>query len=748
MLVNSGNGGAILGRNNNGTNNNNKSSNIIGGGVGSGCISSLLNDETSNGQQSLNHNNNNSNFGGNISIMSTNSMDYMQQQNHIFVFSTQLANKGAESVLSGQFPTIIAYHCTQPATKKFLEDFFLKNPMKMAKIQRQNSLNMAISVSAPSHQWMSGGAGSVTSISTKNSQKINGRSHIGSANTVNNQICNNSGLDDKSTSSAPNTGFSDATNPLSADAADLMSWEQANIGLDNISSNSNTGHSLKMSDSSDTIVGSPHNTSGTSTTSMTQQSPNKSIGIIGNTAAPVSPNDSLQPSLQGVKVPDENLTPQQRQHREEQLAKLKKMNQFLFPEHGSDLLPDAAAMQASNPLGKLNADGIIGNNPGSNSLTGILGDSSSSSPGITGAGNQITNPRGTANMIALGRASAPMARNSLNLNSASTEETGIPTGIIGGPGDLGSMHCGNPSTVPSHLILNSQQGLNCGPGGLLGAIGSNALVGGGNHQGGMLPHGNMVSNSINSTQNCGSSGGSSSGIMLQGGPSKAGMGGANQLDLGSGPSSQIEWSKMQQQFYEERTGKNNKGGPDVISGMCRSISTVAGGSYVRSAQPGANVNSSAMNAAGPTARSQGPPPPYHPTQRSASVPIATQSPNPASPNNPTSNLSLPSPRTASGTCATNLNSPSSDILVSSASVTTPTTSVGTTASVSAAASNASNQCKTFQQEDSPTGQNSNGLGGSSSNLRNNLNQFNSNPSTPLSNMSPKDLENMGSGITG
>jgi hypothetical protein len=40
----------------------------------------------------------------------------------------------------------------------------------------------------------------------------------------------------------------------------------------------------------------------------------------------------LQPSLQGVKVPDENLTPQQRQHREEQLAALTKMRQMLFPE--------------------------------------------------------------------------------------------------------------------------------------------------------------------------------------------------------------------------------------------------------------------------------------------------------------------------------------------------------------------------------------------------------------------------------
>lgn len=51
-------------------------------------------------------------------------------------------------------------------------------------------------------------------------------------------------------------------------------------------------------------------------------------------------------------------------------------------------------------------------------------------------------------------------------------------------------------------------------------------------------------------------------------------------------------------------------------------------------------------------RSQGPPPPYHQTTRSASVPIATQSPNPSSPNNPTSNLSLPSPRANSA-----LNSP-------------------------------------------------------------------------------------------
>ena len=46
---------------------------------------------------------------------------YMQQQSQIFVFSTTLANKGADAVLQGQYPSIIAYHCAQPGTKKYLE---------------------------------------------------------------------------------------------------------------------------------------------------------------------------------------------------------------------------------------------------------------------------------------------------------------------------------------------------------------------------------------------------------------------------------------------------------------------------------------------------------------------------------------------------------------------------------------------------------------------------------------------------
>lgn len=59
--------------------------------------------------------------GGN---MDAQQQQYMQQQSQIFVFSTSLANKSAESVIAGQYPTIIAYHCAQPRTKKFLEVWY------------------------------------------------------------------------------------------------------------------------------------------------------------------------------------------------------------------------------------------------------------------------------------------------------------------------------------------------------------------------------------------------------------------------------------------------------------------------------------------------------------------------------------------------------------------------------------------------------------------------------------------------
>jgi len=72
-----------------------------------------------------NNNNNTNNIGPQKASMTMDSQ-YMQQQSQIFVFNTQMANRAAEAVDSGQFSSIIDFHCSNPETKRLLE----KYPMK------------------------------------------------------------------------------------------------------------------------------------------------------------------------------------------------------------------------------------------------------------------------------------------------------------------------------------------------------------------------------------------------------------------------------------------------------------------------------------------------------------------------------------------------------------------------------------------------------------------------------------------
>ncbi|KAK9751897.1 B-cell lymphoma 9 protein [Popillia japonica] len=314
-------------------------------------------------------------------------VQYMQQQSQIFVFSTILANSGADEVLQGRYPSIIAYHCAQPGTKKYLE----KNPLKMTQFNRQNPAQWLNNLAMMKNKGCTRSPG----LGPKNQAALD--SFLG-PETLEDMV-----------------GLTDSDLP----------WEQKNNH--HLESLENVGNGLP-----DVVP------------DMESCSPN-----LGN----------VQPSLQGVKVPDENLTPQQRQHREEQLATIRKMHAILFPENQN---------------------------------------------------------------------------------------------IEGGQG--------NEAMDMQHGMMPAQSG--------------------------QPPGGNMPPNMPNSIN------------------------------------AQMEWQKLQSQYYEDRKMKQDT----------RPMGH-------RAAPP-----------AGP--RLQGPPPPYHQTPRSASVPIALQSPSPASPNNPTSNLSLPSPRASSA-----LNSP-------------------------------------------------------------------------------------------
>lgn len=91
-------------------------------------------------------------------------------------------------------------------------------------------------------------------------------------------------------------------------------------------------------------------------------------------ASSASPSlTNIQPSLQGVKVPDENLTPQQRQHREEQLATIRKMQQMLFPEHQGMRISPEGHLQ-SGPEGQEGPNPGMGPASGPNIDMGPAGD--------------------------------------------------------------------------------------------------------------------------------------------------------------------------------------------------------------------------------------------------------------------------------------------------------------------------------------------------------------------------------------
>ncbi|KPM02235.1 hypothetical protein QR98_0006440 [Sarcoptes scabiei] len=82
------------------------------------------------------------------SSMKTSAIDgqFMQQhQNQVFVFSTMLANHAAEAVDQGHFPSIIHFHMNHPQTKKFID----KNSIKLQNFNRPSNVWMGSNIRQP-----------------------------------------------------------------------------------------------------------------------------------------------------------------------------------------------------------------------------------------------------------------------------------------------------------------------------------------------------------------------------------------------------------------------------------------------------------------------------------------------------------------------------------------------------------------------------------------------------------------------
>ena len=334
---------------------------------------------------------------------------------------------------------------------------------------------------------------------------------------------------------------------------------------------------------------------------------------------PTSPNI---PTLQGVKVPDEDLTPFQRQQRASKLAQLQELQQML--KQDPHMNPNECQMNEQDvtgrpPCGKMNPMGP--NNMNAMMQSGMMQGGNQHGP--MNPMNGPMRPNFPMGMGPRGQMCRPMGPGGpgpgMNPN-AMNEEMMVGMGSpMGGPMNSGNMQMGpggqmmGNMNMPPHMQGGNNMGMNnMGP----GNCNMNSM-GGPN-----MPNMGMM----------GQKGGMPPNMMGPGGP-----GGPGNMQA------QMEWNKLQHQYYDE---SKRKGPMDMNSDM-----NPMGPGMGRQMPPGAMRNMPNMRGPGP---GQGPPPPYHQTPRSASVPIATQSPNPNSPNNPTSNLSLPSPR---GSCNSTLNSP-------------------------------------------------------------------------------------------
>ncbi|XP_073844371.1 protein BCL9 homolog [Musca autumnalis] len=478
--------------------------------------------------------------------------DYLQHQNHVFVFSTQLANKGAEAVVSGQFPTIIAYHCMQPSTKLFLEDF-LKNPAKASKMQKQippnimNLMQSGMMGNRPGAQpfWLNDGGNNPGKMSHRPPGSLR-----------------NAGVNKNS-----------------------PGWEQT-AGLD-----SKMGPSANPLD----LLGNPDGFD--------------SAQMCGGGG--LKDDDKSQiPSLQGVKVPDENLTPQQRQHREEQLAKLKKMNKFLFPENeGNDFQPPPLMNSSGGPEGS-----ACTNNP-ANPI------------------DSMNNPMNTGKLATPGSGT--------NMGD-DVPPTGVNSGdpmALGGPGQNSKQGCASKLNPNMNSLKPNTTG----------------------------PDSNPDMPSSFNMNNCP--------------PLEGDTGGHGGVPPGMNMPNE-EWSKFQNnvfpdgfKFRDNSNPMNNPSGlpgnqlPNQPQSLPRPLSTGVGG-YGMPSRPNAGPSPTNRN-------NNGPPPPYHQTQRSASVPISTQSPTQPNLNNPNADIGLTSPHGGRVPFGMSSTPPHMDSSNTSSTVTNPSHSTAT-----------------------------------------------------------------------
>lgn len=515
---------------------------------------------------------------------------YMQQQSQIFVFSTQLANKAAEGVLGGQYPSIISYHCSQPKTKKYLE----KHPLKIQQFNRQNSNQWLNSLIHQKKGPMKGQMGPRDSF--KSNMMGMGPGHMMGPNNMGmGGMCGPGGI---MQGMGPGPGGMMGPGPRG------MGPGHGGMG---------PGGPMHVSSMHGGPGGPMHSGPG----GPMHGGPNGPMHVGPGGPMHTGPGGPMHSGPNGPM----HTGPGGPMHTGPG-----------GPMHGGPMHGGPGSMGPMAP-GNMNSgpDGMnpcMGGNPrmpwNQNNMSmdnNFMMDSCSGGPMKPGGpqGHMMGGP----GPYMMNRPPNPNGPNNNNSNSnnmiPSLDDFNDDALEFNQHSSISRVKIPDEDLTPQQRQHREEQ--------LATLRKMHELFFSRENQSNMSqnPNGGPMPNMGDPNQMPG---------VSQGG------GGAQRMDDMLNSMGDSDWQKMQIPFFDERVKKENtQHTPDNSNG------------------PGTgNTNNSKARGGAKNQKSQGPPPPYHQATRSASVPVAIPSPGPGSPNNPTSNLSLPSPRTCS---ALGLNSPDS-----------------------------------------------------------------------------------------
>ncbi|KAI5738728.1 hypothetical protein M8J77_010472 [Diaphorina citri] len=620
---------------------------------------------------------------------------YMQQQSQIFVFSTQLANKAADCVLGGQYPSIISYHCAQPKTKKYLE----KHPLKINQFNRQNSNQWLNSLVHMKKGPMKGPLGPRDSFKS-NMMGMGGPGHMGMGGPNNNMgmggMCGPGGM-----MQGMGPGNMMGPGPRGMGPGGPMHGGSMHSGPGGPMHSGPGGpmHSGPGGPMHSGPGGPIHPGPG----GPMHSGPGGPMHSGPGGPLHSGPGGPMHPGPGGPMHPGPggpmHSGPGGPMHSGPGGPMHSGPGGPMHSGLGGQMHSGPGGNMHSGPGGPMHSGpgGPMHSGPGGNMHSGPGGPMHGGPGGMGGHGNMNSGPgcmppgmnsgpgpenmntgSGPANMNpCMGNPRMPWNQGNMsmdnfmmdscqnNMGPGGPMKPGGPQGhMIGGPSQFMMNRPPNPNNVPP---MNNSNSNNSSMIPSLDDFNDDSLE--------LNQHASISrvkvpdedltpqqrqhreeqlatlrkmhellfssrENQGNMAQNPNGGNGSGPGpnqnmgdpsTMSSGPPtSTSASGGAQRMDDMLNSMGDSDWQKMQIPFFDERNKKENP----------------------------APENSSTSKGRGTTKnqKSQGPPPSYHQATRSASVPVAIPSPGPGSPNNPTSNLSLPSPRTCS---ALGLNSPDS-----------------------------------------------------------------------------------------